>query len=75
MHQYKLLMFFALLILAFGLFSRIAERKSVTGSLLHMENDLGFYAGIYWVSLDSGIKGTVICSAVEISLPSRAACR
>jgi sodium/hydrogen antiporter len=33
MHHHKLLIFFALLIFAFGLFSRLAERKSVTGPM------------------------------------------
>lgn len=33
MHDHKLLIFFALLIFAFGLFSRLAERNSVTGPM------------------------------------------
>ena len=36
MHDHQLLIFFALLIFAFGLFSRIAERKSVTGPMFFM---------------------------------------
>ena len=36
MHHHQLLIFFALLIFAFGLFSRIAERKSVTGPMFFM---------------------------------------
>jgi hypothetical protein len=36
MHLYQLLIFFALLIFAVGLFSRIAERKSVTGPMVFM---------------------------------------
>ncbi len=36
MHHHQLLLFFALLILAFGLFSRLAERKSVTGPMVFM---------------------------------------
>lgn len=36
MHHYQLLILFALLIFAFGLFSRIAERKSVTGPMFFM---------------------------------------
>ncbi|WP_436643995.1 cation:proton antiporter [Microbaculum sp. FT89] len=34
MHHHTLLIFFALLIFAFGLFSRLAERKSVTGPMV-----------------------------------------
>lgn len=36
MQHHQLLIFFALLILTFGLFSRIAERKSVTGPMFFM---------------------------------------
>jgi NhaP-type Na+/H+ or K+/H+ antiporter len=36
MHHHQLLIFFALLILAFGLFSRLAERRSVTGPMVFM---------------------------------------
>jgi len=36
MHDHQLLIFFALLIFTFGLFSRIAERKSVTGPMFFM---------------------------------------
>jgi NhaP-type Na+/H+ or K+/H+ antiporter len=36
MHHHQLLIFFALLIFAFGLFSRIAERKSITGPMFFM---------------------------------------
>lgn len=36
MHHHQLLIFFALLIFAFGLFSRIAEQKSVTGPMFFM---------------------------------------
>ncbi len=36
MQHHQLLIFFALLIFAFGLFSRIAERKSVTGPMFFM---------------------------------------
>ncbi len=36
MHHHQLLIFFALLLLAFGLFSRLAERKSVTGPMVFM---------------------------------------
>ncbi len=36
MHHHQLLIFFALLIFAFGLFSRLAERKSVTGPIFFM---------------------------------------
>jgi len=34
--HHQLLIFFALLIFAFGLFSRLAERKSVTGPMFFM---------------------------------------
>lgn len=36
MHDHQLLIFFALLIIAYGLFSRLAERKSVTGPMVFM---------------------------------------
>jgi NhaP-type Na+/H+ or K+/H+ antiporter len=36
MHHHQLLIFFALLIFAFGLFSRVAERNSVTGPMIFM---------------------------------------
>ncbi|MGI9263856.1 MAG: cation:proton antiporter [Gammaproteobacteria bacterium] len=36
MHHHQLLIFFALLIFTFGLFSRLAERKSVTGPMVFM---------------------------------------
>ncbi len=36
MHHHQLLIFFALLIFAFGLFSRLAERNSVTGPMFFM---------------------------------------
>ena len=36
MHDHQLLIFFALLLFAFGLFSRLAERKSVTGPMVFM---------------------------------------
>jgi NhaP-type Na+/H+ or K+/H+ antiporter len=36
LHHYQLLIFFALLIFSFGLFSRLAERKSVTGPMFFM---------------------------------------
>ena len=36
MHHHQLLIFLALLIFAFGLFSRIAERKSITGPMFFM---------------------------------------
>ncbi len=36
MHHHQLLIFFALLLFAFGLFSRLAERKSVTGPMVFM---------------------------------------
>jgi len=36
MHHHQLLIFFALLIIAYGLFSRLAERKSVTGPMVFM---------------------------------------
>ena len=36
MHHHQLLIFFALLIFTFGLFSRFAERKSVTGPMFFM---------------------------------------
>jgi len=36
MHHHQLLIFFALLIFTFGLFSRIAEKKSVTGPMVFM---------------------------------------
>jgi len=36
MQHHQLLLFFALLIFAFGLFSRIAERKSITGPMFFM---------------------------------------
>ena len=36
MHHHQLLIFFALLIFAFGLFSRFAERNSVTGPMVFM---------------------------------------
>ena len=36
MHHHQLLIFFALLILAFGLFSRLAERHSITGPMFFM---------------------------------------
>jgi NhaP-type Na+/H+ or K+/H+ antiporter len=36
MHHHELLIFFALLIFAFGLFSRLAEQKSVTGPMFFM---------------------------------------
>ena len=57
MHHYQLLIFFALLIFAFGLFSRIAERKSVTGPMVFMtvgilSSSLAF--GFLDVTLDMG---------------------
>jgi NhaP-type Na+/H+ or K+/H+ antiporter len=36
MHHHQLLIFFALLIFTYGLFSRIAEKKSVTGPMVFM---------------------------------------
>ena len=36
MHHHQLLILFALLIFAFGSFSRIAERKSITGPMVFM---------------------------------------
>lgn len=36
MHHHQLLIFFALLIFAYGLFSRLAERNSVTGPMVFM---------------------------------------
>ena len=36
MHHHQLLILFALLVFAFGLFSRIAERKSITGPMVFM---------------------------------------
>ena len=36
MHHHQLLIFFALSIFAFGLFSRLAERKSVMGPMFFM---------------------------------------
>lgn len=36
MHHHQLLIFFAILILSYGLFSRIAERNSVTGPMFFM---------------------------------------
>ena len=53
MHHHQLLIFFALLIFAFGLFSRLAERKSVTGPMFFMTvgilgSSLGF--GFFHVS-------------------------
>ena len=36
MHHHQMLIFFALLIFAFGLFSRLAERNSVTGPMFFM---------------------------------------
>ena len=36
MHNHHLLIFFALLIFSFGLFSRLAERKYITGPMFFM---------------------------------------
>ena len=36
MHHHQLLVFFAVLIFSFGLFSRVAERKAVTGPMFFM---------------------------------------
>ena len=36
MHHHQLLIFFALLIFTFGLFSRVSERNNVTGPMLFM---------------------------------------
>ena len=57
MHHHQLLIFFALLIFAFGLFSRLAERKSVTGPMFFMTvgilgSSLGF--GFFHVSPELG---------------------
>lgn len=57
MHHHQLLIFFALLIFAFGLFSRLAERKSVTGPMVFMTvgilgSSLAF--GFFHVTPDMG---------------------
>jgi len=57
MHHHQLLIFFALLIFAFGLFSRLAERKSVTGPMFFMTvgilgSSIGF--GFFHVSPELG---------------------
>ncbi len=57
MQHHQLLIFFALLIFAFGLFSRIAERKSVTGPMVFMTvgilgSSLAF--GFFHVTPDMG---------------------
>ncbi len=57
MHQHQLLIFFALLLFAFGLFSRLAERKSVTGPMVFMTvgilgSSLAF--GFFHVTPDMG---------------------
>lgn len=55
MHHRQLLIFFVLLIFTFGLFSRIAERKSVIGPMFFMTvgvlvSSLGL--GLFDVSLE-----------------------
>ena len=55
MHHHQLLIFFALLLFAFGLFSRLAERNSVTGPMFFMTvgilgSSLGF--GFFHVTLE-----------------------
>ena len=55
MHHHQMLIFFALLIFAFGLFSRLAERNSVTGPMFFMTvgilgSSIGF--GFLHVSYD-----------------------
>lgn len=57
MHHHQLLIFFALLLFAFGLFSRLAERKSVTGPMVFMTvgilgSSLAF--GFFHVTPDMG---------------------
>jgi len=57
MHHHQLLIFFALLIFAFGLFSRLAERKSITGPMFFMTvgilgSSLAF--GFFHVTPDMG---------------------
>jgi len=57
MHHHQLLIFFALLIFAFGLFSRLAERKSITGPMVFMTvgilgSSLAF--GFFHVTPDMG---------------------
>jgi NhaP-type Na+/H+ or K+/H+ antiporter len=57
MHHHQLLIFFALLIFAFGLFSRLAERNSVTGPMFFMTmgilgSSLGF--GFFHVTPELG---------------------
>ena len=60
MHHLQLLIFFALLIFAFGLFSRLAERKSITGPMFFMTvgilgSSIGF--GFFHVSPELGPRG------------------
>ena len=57
MHHHQLLIFFALLIFAYGLFSRLAERNSITGPMVFMTvgilgSSIGF--GFIHVSPDMG---------------------
>lgn len=55
MQHHQMLIIFALLILAFGLFSRLAERNSVTGPMFFMTvGILASFSGVLEVTHDLG---------------------
>ena len=69
MHHHQLLIFFALLIFSFGLFSRIAERNSVTGPMFFMT--VGILASplvFNWFSTTPELDGVTLVAELALML-------
>ena len=69
MHHYQLLMFFAILIFSFGLFSRFAERNSVTGPMFFMT--VGILASplaLDWFSVTPDLEAVTLVAELALML-------